>query len=288
MGRSRLPYNALAFTATCMLLINPWCLWDVGFQMSFVAVNPYNLPSCLQDCSCKMARATWRCRQGMVAHGVVVCCTGGCGAACAVLFWTLLLLFSPCQLCGCSSCHPRHLSYAGSFAYLFPAVCSRLVGNRCVVACFAHEQGVGFNSLMARGEHRQCSHRVGATRAYIFVLGLHVCGCRQALESLCVRELSLRTEAIKTVLSVCLLFCRSLRLLFCLSHGSLFSLSLSLSFLFFFCLSHGSLFCLSFGLLFSLFLCSSNHEIVFKLFVGTSVAVGKVLHDHTMLKQHDA
>ena len=38
MGRSRLPYNALAFTATCMLLINPWCLWDVGFQMSFVAV----------------------------------------------------------------------------------------------------------------------------------------------------------------------------------------------------------------------------------------------------------
>lgn len=141
---------------------------------------------------------------------------------------------------------------------------------------------------MARGEHRQCSHRVGATRAYIFVLGLHVWGCRQALESLCVRELSLRTEAIKTVLSVCLLFCRSLRLLFCLSVCSLFSLSLSLSFLLFFCLSHDSLISLSFGFLFSLFLCSSNHEIVFKLFVGTSVAVGKVLHDHTMLKQHDA
>ena len=38
MGRHRQPLNALAMTAAAMLVANPLCLWDVGFQMSFMAV----------------------------------------------------------------------------------------------------------------------------------------------------------------------------------------------------------------------------------------------------------
>ncbi len=38
MRRDRMSLNALAFTAIIMLMINPLCLYDVGFQMSFMAV----------------------------------------------------------------------------------------------------------------------------------------------------------------------------------------------------------------------------------------------------------
>lgn len=38
MGRGRMSVNALSFTAIVMLLLNPLCLYDVGFQMSFLAV----------------------------------------------------------------------------------------------------------------------------------------------------------------------------------------------------------------------------------------------------------
>lgn len=38
MGQGQLAYNALGVGATAMLLVNPWCLWDVGFQMSYMAV----------------------------------------------------------------------------------------------------------------------------------------------------------------------------------------------------------------------------------------------------------
>ena len=38
VGRDRMSLNALSFTAIVMLLSNPLCLYDVGFQMSFLAV----------------------------------------------------------------------------------------------------------------------------------------------------------------------------------------------------------------------------------------------------------
>ena len=38
LGRDRMSLNALAFTAIIMLMANPLCLYDVGFQMSFMAV----------------------------------------------------------------------------------------------------------------------------------------------------------------------------------------------------------------------------------------------------------
>ncbi len=38
LGRQRASINTLAFAAIIMLIINPLCLWDVGFQMSFMAV----------------------------------------------------------------------------------------------------------------------------------------------------------------------------------------------------------------------------------------------------------
>ena len=38
MGQGQLSYNALGVGATAMMLVNPWCLWDVGFQMSYMAV----------------------------------------------------------------------------------------------------------------------------------------------------------------------------------------------------------------------------------------------------------
>ncbi|MEN9686319.1 MAG: hypothetical protein RLZZ28_2105 [Bacteroidota bacterium] len=36
--RKQLIYNSLAVTAFCLLLINPFYLWDIGFQLSFAAV----------------------------------------------------------------------------------------------------------------------------------------------------------------------------------------------------------------------------------------------------------
>jgi competence protein ComEC len=38
MGRKTSIYNTLAFSATILLLYNPFWLWDVGFQLSYVAV----------------------------------------------------------------------------------------------------------------------------------------------------------------------------------------------------------------------------------------------------------
>ena len=38
LRRDRMSLNALAFTAIVMLVANPLCLYDVGFQMSFMAV----------------------------------------------------------------------------------------------------------------------------------------------------------------------------------------------------------------------------------------------------------
>ncbi|MBR5085132.1 MAG: ComEC/Rec2 family competence protein [Prevotella sp.] len=38
LRRDRMSLNALAFTAIVMLMLNPLCLYDVGFQMSFMAV----------------------------------------------------------------------------------------------------------------------------------------------------------------------------------------------------------------------------------------------------------
>ena len=38
LHRDRMSLNALALAALIMLLANPWNLWDVGFQMSFMAV----------------------------------------------------------------------------------------------------------------------------------------------------------------------------------------------------------------------------------------------------------
>ena len=37
-GRNRTPVNILAFTAIVMLCVNPWSLFDVGFQLSFLAM----------------------------------------------------------------------------------------------------------------------------------------------------------------------------------------------------------------------------------------------------------
>lgn len=36
--RDKAQINTLAFAAMCLLVVNPLCLWDVGFQMSFMAV----------------------------------------------------------------------------------------------------------------------------------------------------------------------------------------------------------------------------------------------------------
>lgn len=38
LKRSNNSYNILAFTAVCLLIYNPFLVWDVGFQLSFLAV----------------------------------------------------------------------------------------------------------------------------------------------------------------------------------------------------------------------------------------------------------
>ncbi|RFM26726.1 ComEC/Rec2 family competence protein [Deminuibacter soli] len=38
LGRVNSPYNNLAASACCLLLYDPFCLWDVGFQLSYAAV----------------------------------------------------------------------------------------------------------------------------------------------------------------------------------------------------------------------------------------------------------
>ncbi len=37
-GRRRMSVSTLAFTAICLLVANPYCLYDIGFQLSFAAV----------------------------------------------------------------------------------------------------------------------------------------------------------------------------------------------------------------------------------------------------------
>lgn len=50
MGRRRSPVNLLCFTAIVMLLVNPASLYDIGFQLSFVAVLSILLWTPLVEC----------------------------------------------------------------------------------------------------------------------------------------------------------------------------------------------------------------------------------------------
>lgn len=67
LGRRRLSLNALSLTAVVMLVVNPYCLWDVGFQMSFVSVffifvfySPiYRLVSRERLLSCRFLNWVW-------------------------------------------------------------------------------------------------------------------------------------------------------------------------------------------------------------------------------------
>ncbi|NCI45373.1 ComEC/Rec2 family competence protein [Sediminibacterium soli] len=64
LGRKTQVYNTLAASACCLLVYNPWFLWDVGFQLSYAAVTGILLfmkPICrLVYCRNKLLGGIWQ------------------------------------------------------------------------------------------------------------------------------------------------------------------------------------------------------------------------------------
>ena len=111
--RDKMSLNTLAFTAILMLVVNPRSLFDISFQLSFMAVA-----------SILLWLPVFR---GAFSDAYLMewCVAGGsarCGSADCLLLWAFLYLFPPDELhCG-ACCYADSLSVAGGAVHPRPRV----------------------------------------------------------------------------------------------------------------------------------------------------------------------
>ena len=128
--RDRMSVNTLAFTAIVMLMISPMSLFDVGFQMSYMAVFSILLFIPLTAVRTiargylyvRIPDVASTCKMALGHGGSVVFCSDWNGSFDCLLFRTLLLLFPPDELCRDTSSHADTLSFVGDAPDAFARV----------------------------------------------------------------------------------------------------------------------------------------------------------------------
>ena len=134
--RRKMSVNTLAFTAIIMLLVTPKALFDVGFQMSFMAVFSILLFVPLG----RIPDDAPSCKLVMGHGGGVDSSTDWRGSIDSLLLWTLLVLFPADQLHRHSSGNRYPLPCIGHISHPFnwgyPCECRGIAKYHLIIYCY--------------------------------------------------------------------------------------------------------------------------------------------------------
>ena len=156
LNRDKFSLNTLALTAIILLAARPQNLWDVGFQMSFMAMLA--LVAAL----------------GVGAGYGLGCCTDRYSSFGCILFRTIQLLFPAFQLCCHSVCHHCSLccnTIAGMFFRSNSTVHCR---KDVAYSSWFHEHCLTPHSPSARCKHRSVAPQCVAGVSLLCIPVLHV------------------------------------------------------------------------------------------------------------------